>query len=96
MWKGSGTNAYDGKWLIEVVQRLVRVEGRRDRPELGVVPRLARRVDGEAVAVGVLLADWRRNGVGLGQTTALARDDPLLRLRRNGAVLGRAVVFLVG
>ena len=41
------------------MQRLVHVEGRCDRPELGVVARLARRVDGEAVAVGVLLANRR-------------------------------------
>ena len=77
------------------MQRLVHVEGRRDRPKFGIMSGLTRRVDGEAVAVGVLLADRWVKIIELLQTTALARDDPLLGVRRHRAVLGQVVVVFI-
>ena len=81
------------KRLVDRMQRVVCVGRRDNRPKLGIVPGVARWVDGQSVPVGILLVDRRQHS--LLQTARFARDHPLLALLGDGAVLGLAVVLLV-
>lgn len=77
------------------MKREVCVKRRRNRPEFGAAARVATRVDGESVSIGVLLTDGWIEIVRVLQAARTGCNYPLLRLGGDSAVLSSVVVLFV-